>query len=190
MLQWRLVFGLIACIAAFESGLQGFCQDGECINCNYCDGDCFSACKCETDLNTCCCTAPRGTYARGYEKIPCPGGTYQDQTGQHSCKPCSVDATVLFDVNYRGAVDLVDCEEAKSRCSSSTCANATACEAQCVSSIAVETAMVSKPADLVFCEGLTEQIPSRGCSWITETSWAPSLSAEALLLALVLLIAR
>lgn len=143
-----------------------------------------------TELNTCCCIAPRGHYARGYEKIPCPGGTYQDQTGQNSCKPCSLDATVLFDVNYRGAIDLVDCDEAKSRCSSSSCSNSTECQVQCVSSVAVESAMVAKPADTAFCAGLDQQIPTRGCSWRTESSWAPSATAEAFLAVLILLIAR
>mmetsp|Transcript_35452 Transcript_35452/g.57005 ORF Transcript_35452/g.57005 Transcript_35452/m.57005 type:complete len:194 (-) Transcript_35452:79-660(-) len=188
--RWQLLLSLIAWTSAFDSLDGGFCPDGECINCQYCDGDCFSACTCETELNTCCCIAPRGHYARGYEKIPCPGGTYQDQTGQNSCKPCSQDATVLFDVNYRGAIDLVDCDEAKSRCSSSSCSNSTACQVQCVSSVAVESAMVAKPADTAFCAGLDQQIPTRGCSWRTESSWAPAATAEALLAVLILLIAR
>eukprot|EP00434_Breviolum_minutum_P040220 symbB.v1.2.035737.t1/scaffold4884.1/size33470/1 len=184
---WQVFLLSLTTTLAFESG-EGFCDDGECINCNYCDGDCFSACKCETELNSCCCTAPRGHYARGYEKVACPGGTYQDQTGQNLCKPCSVDSTVLFDVNYRGAVDLVDCEEAKVRCSS--CTNATSCEVQCVSSVAVETAMVSKPTDTAFCVGLTEPIGERGCTWLTVTSWASTWHAEVVLVMLTGLFLR
>ncbi|CAK9048684.1 unnamed protein product [Durusdinium trenchii] len=145
--------GLVLCLVTQTLGQQarlGFCPDGECINCRFCDGDCFASCRCETEMNTCCCTAPRGHYARGYEKVPCPGGTYQDQTGQNSCKPCSLDSSVLFDVNQRGAVDLVGCEEARLRCSSS-CSNSTTCEVTCVSSITVETKMTSNPEDDEFC---------------------------------------
>ncbi|CAE7936536.1 unnamed protein product [Symbiodinium necroappetens] len=170
------------------TGGGGFCEDGRCINCNFCDGDCFDACSCNSELNTCCCLAPPGHFSRGYEKIPCPGGTYQDQTGQHSCKPCSNDASVLFNVDMRGAVDSVDCEEAKCSNENVCGANLTDCSATCVSSVFVETAMYAHPTNTTFCSGLEQPIAERGCSWQSTTSAAPVLRGSVqVLLSLIML---
>ncbi|CAJ1343003.1 unnamed protein product [Effrenium voratum] len=180
MFAWWLALPVLA-RAQNDDDVGGFCPDGSCINCNYCDGSCFSTCSCNTELNTCCCQAPPGYYARGYEKIPCPGGTYQDSTGKTSCKLCSTDATELFDVNYRGAVDLVACEEAKC---SSRCGNSTDCEVQCVSSVFVETAMMSHPENITFCSGLEQPVDPQGCSWQSTPSSAPGWHMEVFALTL------
>ncbi|CAE7838537.1 unnamed protein product [Symbiodinium sp. CCMP2592] len=170
------------------TGDGGFCEDGRCINCNFCDGDCFDACSCNSELNTCCCLAPPGHFSRGYEKISCPGGTYQDLAGQRSCKPCSTDASVLFNVDMRGAVDLVDCEEAKCSNENVCGANLTDCSATCVSSIFVETAMYAHPTNTTFCSGLEQPIAERGCSWQSTTSAAPVLRGSVqVLLSLIML---
>ncbi|CAE7519796.1 unnamed protein product [Symbiodinium natans] len=88
---------------------------------------------------------------------------------------CTTDASVLFNVNMRGAVDLVDCEEAK--CSNTNICgdNLTDCSATCVSSIFVDTAMHAHPTNATFCSELAQPIAERGCSWKSTPSGAPVL---------------
>merc|ERR1711971_1123631 len=107
-------------VGAFAAGNTGFCRLGHCINCMYCSGDCADKCMCFTQANTCCCNAPPGHFSRGYGAIPCIGGTYQDLEGAPMCKPCSND-NQLYDVNYRGALSAVDCEQSKCGCQTSEC---------------------------------------------------------------------
>jgi len=151
---------------------SGLCNIGDCINCFYCDGDCFSQCRCFEGLNTCCCRAPPGYFSRGYEKLQCPAGTYQDVMGGEKCKNCPGDeVTVKYDMNVRGAIDRIDCEFAKC---SYTCQGDQACEAQnCLFSdngvpkpytiTLVKDMMKSRPARTDFCDKVG--IPESGCSW-------------------------
>eukprot|EP00931_Biecheleriopsis_adriatica_P069653 TRINITY_DN43478_c0_g1_i1.p1 TRINITY_DN43478_c0_g1~~TRINITY_DN43478_c0_g1_i1.p1 ORF type:complete len:216 (-),score=27.40 TRINITY_DN43478_c0_g1_i1:12-599(-) len=150
----------------------GFCPDGQCFNCMYCNGDCLDDCSCFSDINTCCCKAPPGHYARGYEAVPCPGGTYQPGVGQISCIPCNTSEGALFDVTYRGAVDLFDCEEA--RCENQArCGNDAACQAgRCATAVYVQAAMMTHPENITFCSSPPMNIGDRSCSWSPRESGA------------------
>lgn len=156
---------LAAAVAAFPSRLRlgvlplvsaetGLCEIGECINCMYCNGDCYENCKCYSDINTCCCKTPPGYYSRGYAKVPCPGGTYQDRVGMGRCKPCNT-TDALYDLNARGSLDLLDCENS-------------ICQAgeNCVTSSQVTDAMHALPLDAAFCSNMTTPIANLDCSWI------------------------
>merc|ERR1712194_898578 len=111
-MRWTIGIALGAVIPPVVGGSgSAFCSIGDCINCFYCDGDCYSHCMCFSDYNTCCCSAPPGHYSRGYRKESCPAGTYQDFLGQGECKACN-SSDARYDKRIRGAVDHVDCERA------------------------------------------------------------------------------
>jgi len=150
---------------------SGLCSVGSCINCFYCDGDCFSRCQCFSGLNTCCCRAPPGHFSRGYGKLACPAGTFQDDMGGAVCKECR-DGTEKYDMRVRGAIDNVDCD--LSKCSY-TCGNDQTCvENHCryqeshggkedYTAAKVIEMMTARPARTDFCTQVG--IPASGCSW-------------------------
>lgn len=143
-----------AAAAALDIGL---CEIGRCINCFYCDGTCFDNCKCYSDINTCCCVAPPGHYARGYGKVPCPGGTYSDRKGAMKCKPCNTsDSDQKYNLNKRGAIDLMDCVE--NQCADSG--------DWCDTSEAVLSKMSQYPKNDQFCSNFSDPIGVKDCSFI------------------------
>mmetsp|Transcript_113742 Transcript_113742/g.307062 ORF Transcript_113742/g.307062 Transcript_113742/m.307062 type:complete len:214 (-) Transcript_113742:64-705(-) len=150
---------------------SGLCADGQCINCMHCDGDCFDSCTCYDEINTCCCSSPPGYYAYGYEKIPCPGGTYQDDIGSTSCKACSASTAVLFRRNYRGAIDQMDCDSARctNQCGPAG-SNATCESLHCSTAPTIVAKMNARPPDLAFCKNFDARIPDSACSWFPDSS--------------------
>mmetsp|Transcript_17172 Transcript_17172/g.49051 ORF Transcript_17172/g.49051 Transcript_17172/m.49051 type:complete len:224 (-) Transcript_17172:106-777(-) len=145
----------------------GFCLDGQCINCIYCDGDCYSRCTCYSEINVCCCASPPGYFTRGYEKNACPGGTYQNAYGSVSCKPCNSDPSVLYNIHYRGSVDILECQDALC---STVCSpdNATCQGKQCDSAPSIMKKLSQAPVDQGFCDSLVPRIPTDACTWIVE----------------------
>merc|ERR1740139_138719 len=143
---------------------SGICFPGFCVNCAYCDGDCFSQCTCISDLNFCCCPTPPGHFSRGYGKVPCPGGTYQDDRGEAGCKACNT-TNETYHVHTRGAIDPVDCQESKCSkvCGSGNSINTT-CEAECKSAPEIASLFsVRSVSSTAFC--LTLGIEEAECSW-------------------------
>eukprot|EP00429_Kryptoperidinium_foliaceum_P059309 CAMPEP_0176079418 /NCGR_PEP_ID=MMETSP0120_2-20121206/39722_1 /TAXON_ID=160619 /ORGANISM="Kryptoperidinium foliaceum, Strain CCMP 1326" /LENGTH=188 /DNA_ID=CAMNT_0017413177 /DNA_START=106 /DNA_END=668 /DNA_ORIENTATION=- len=164
----RGVLALCALQLSRQAGAEigtGLCMDGQCINCIYCAGDCYSRCTCYNDINVCCCSSPPGYFARGYDKIACPGGTYQDDPGSVSCKACDEREDVLYNIHYRGATDKLECMEALC---STVCApgNTTCEESQCHSAPLIVAKLSEAPVDQAFCDTLTPRIPSSACTWI------------------------
>lgn len=137
----------------------GLCPVGQCINCMSCDGDCRSNCACFNSINTCCCRCPAGSFARGYQKVPCPGGTWQDVPGSGSCKLCNDTKAVLYNISWRGASSLIDCERALCQCTDSQCE-----EDSCMSPIAVEERMLTQPPDTQFCAEKLG-LDALSCTW-------------------------
>mmetsp|Transcript_4362 Transcript_4362/g.8737 ORF Transcript_4362/g.8737 Transcript_4362/m.8737 type:complete len:215 (-) Transcript_4362:219-863(-) len=178
--------GLAAVLAALltvrTSCKTGLCKIGDCINCFYCDGECFSQCKCFGKINTCCCRSPPGYFSRGYSKVACPAGTYQDVQGGGACKQC--DATegqgaTKYDITVVGAIDKIDCQFAQC---SHTCKGDQTCEAQrCVfqgddgisspyTARLVGEMMEARPPRTDFCRRVG--IPESGCTWLAAASSA------------------
>lgn len=181
LLAWRLAQrGAVATGSTFAG--TGLCPDGQAINTAYCDGDCHSRCICFSDINTCCCPVAPGHFSRGYAKVPCPGGTYQDQAGGLQCKACNT-SEALYNLNERGAVDLLDCLAAP--CSGVCTPGDATCEAQqCMTAPSIVAAMVADEQSMELCRKLAAPIPDEQCSWVV-----PSASSRAFLagnLALVL----
>mmetsp|Transcript_74275 Transcript_74275/g.187124 ORF Transcript_74275/g.187124 Transcript_74275/m.187124 type:complete len:198 (-) Transcript_74275:19-612(-) len=166
MTRWPLA--LVTCALLVLGALanldgSGLCANGECINCLYCNGDCYSHCTCYSEINTCCCKSPPGHYAVGYEQVACPGGTYQDRLGKPACKPCSDSSEAYYYLQYRGSIDHLDCEAAKCE---TVCGDNTTCqEEKCMTGPAVVAMMESSPKELTFCSSFDTPIPATACSW-------------------------
>ncbi|CAE8633976.1 unnamed protein product [Polarella glacialis] len=168
---------------------QPFCPLGQCINCMHCNGACLDDCSCYSSINVCCCGAPPGHYSRGYEKVPCPGGSYQNVTGQWRCEPCNTSGQ-LYDITYRGSIDLLDCYEARCESRGASQANYSQWQAEnCRNSTFVETTMMSHPPSEAFCSAMTPAIKSRGCSWNDKTGVGRTAGvSSSLLLAMAVLV--
>eukprot|EP00928_Gymnodinium_smaydae_P026126 TRINITY_DN20604_c0_g4_i1.p1 TRINITY_DN20604_c0_g4~~TRINITY_DN20604_c0_g4_i1.p1 ORF type:complete len:212 (-),score=29.39 TRINITY_DN20604_c0_g4_i1:197-832(-) len=156
--------------AAEKSGL---CGVGRCINCISCAGDCRSErrCDCFDEANTCCCSCPVGHYARGWGQIACPGGTYQDEMGAWSCKPCNATAVQggLFNVSIRGAIYLEDCAQAACGCIPGP--GGDACRlSECRTPSEIEAEMTKRPRSKDFCTSLGIKYGS--CNWREESNLA------------------
>eukprot|EP00933_Yihiella_yeosuensis_P062191 TRINITY_DN65132_c0_g1_i1.p1 TRINITY_DN65132_c0_g1~~TRINITY_DN65132_c0_g1_i1.p1 ORF type:complete len:193 (-),score=16.56 TRINITY_DN65132_c0_g1_i1:128-706(-) len=183
-LQQQLIW--LCCLLLLDCS-SALCPDGRCINCIYCNGDCYDSCSCYSDINMCCCASPPGHFSRGYYKVPCPGGSYQDELGQATCKPCN-GTDALYDLTFRGATDPLDCVEALCQHRDVNMSNATQVAERCMTSSAVRTRMLRQPSDLEFCGSLTPAITESGCSWRHKTSSAYR-AASGFFLSFILLVA-
>eukprot|EP00929_Paragymnodinium_shiwhaense_P110383 TRINITY_DN77371_c0_g1_i1.p1 TRINITY_DN77371_c0_g1~~TRINITY_DN77371_c0_g1_i1.p1 ORF type:complete len:192 (-),score=33.94 TRINITY_DN77371_c0_g1_i1:64-639(-) len=164
------------------SGKSVLCNDGECLNCRSCSGDCTSRCRCFGEVNTCCCPAPVGSFARGYGQIPCPGGTFQDSLGRGHCRPCNDTADVLYNLSKRGATSTADCRKAICTCTSAS--QQQACDQECVTAAEVVSKMNMEPEALDFCDRLDIKLGS--CSWRYPSSAHRGGGADLLLMVALL----
>lgn len=143
---------------------DGLCKLGMCINCIHCKGNC-ARCECFSSINACCCESPVGSYARGYSKIPCPGGTYQDDAGQGFCKPCNTTVGAVYDINKRGSKNQEDCEDALCHCDIVT----ELCD-HCYAPQTIIDSMSERPINPAVCNILDIPIPVYACTWIMPSS--------------------
>eukprot|EP00927_Polykrikos_kofoidii_P067262 TRINITY_DN62772_c0_g1_i1.p1 TRINITY_DN62772_c0_g1~~TRINITY_DN62772_c0_g1_i1.p1 ORF type:complete len:220 (-),score=35.24 TRINITY_DN62772_c0_g1_i1:26-685(-) len=110
-----VVLSLASCLGVglrLANADSGLCRDGECIDCLACSGGCGKGCRCFSEVNTCCCPSPAGHYARGYKKIPCPGGTYQDGVNKFRCKLCNMTGSETYNISRSGATSDLECKTA------------------------------------------------------------------------------
>jgi len=160
-----------------ESAGNGLCPVGQCINCITCDGDCDAQCMCFRDYNFCCCSSPVGHYSRGYGKIRCPGGTYQDESGKGECKLCDASGSILYDLNSRGASSSLDCPSARCEnvCQANGNLNASCVVVRCATSGTIRDRMHTRPENQTFCDHFQEPIQlSADCTWRSTESLAPA----------------
>lgn len=182
--RWLLRLATLSCCSGplFGAAFSLLCYDGECINCMSCFGDCTRECRCFGQVNTCCCPAPLGHYARGYTKIACPGGTYQDELGQAACKPCDDDGDdAVYNLSARGAISTADCSKAKCDCSDAK--KQQVCDEHCVTPEEVVDFMTAEPRDVDFCEKL--DVAYGSCTWQVKSNahqGTPALLTVGLLL--------
>mmetsp|Transcript_6394 Transcript_6394/g.15458 ORF Transcript_6394/g.15458 Transcript_6394/m.15458 type:complete len:203 (-) Transcript_6394:192-800(-) len=149
-------------------------QDGDAdVNFQKCEDDsppykcinCISEldrCACSWKHNVCCCEAPRGHFARGFNKVACPGGSYQDQHGAGWCQLCN-GTDALYNMHARGAVGLEDCEMALCDVYCSGSNDTDACQQACVTPRELFLAMTGPQRNVSFCARLG--IESASCTW-------------------------
>ena len=142
------------------------CRSGDCINCTRCDGDCGSSCVCFTEI-TCCCSCPPGRSSRGFGRITCPGGTYQDTAGQELCMVFNNTVGVMFILSVTGAVSVEDCRFAQCQfAGNKACINATRLKFRSSSTCKVA------PQDTAFCDKVG--IPRNSRTWTRASRGHPA----------------
>merc|ERR1719235_369251 len=127
---------------------SSLCATGQCLNCISCAGDCDGSCQCYPAIQACCCHAPVGYYSRGWGKISCPAGTYQDRTGGGICKACNSSTTAYYNSSRGGARNLYECTEQLCECDSS---NTTCLQEECQTPEDVQVKMLARPPDQAWC---------------------------------------
>mmetsp|Transcript_54653 Transcript_54653/g.130415 ORF Transcript_54653/g.130415 Transcript_54653/m.130415 type:complete len:195 (-) Transcript_54653:151-735(-) len=182
---WLAVALVLACghsvnatLTALDVRLEECAQSAppyRCINCITST----DRCVCAASLNVCCCEAPPGHFARGYEGIPCPGGSYQPRYGQGRCLLCN-DTQSYYYAHHRGAIGKEDCE--MGRCERYCEPGNITCEEQCLRPVDLELYFTAPQLNESFCNlfGIAES----SCTW--KSSSRKSGAAMGLLLPILL----